>query len=161
MHSPLSKIVIAEPLPPSRHLLRAPRKPSSSSKRINSLLSKIYKQASELYLTRRIPECLAMLEPTVFPWKSTDVNSNGEENHDIALIIKASRSLRVKIWTLYLTLLNDIVSLGVNEGRSTVGIRKWRELAASVQDGTIWDQVVKVGYSGVEANVDIEVIANL
>ena len=102
-----------------------------------------------------------MLEPTVFPWKSTDVNSNGEENHDIALIIKASRSLRVKIWTLYLTLLNDIVSLGVNEGRSTVGIRKWRELAASVQDGTIWDQVVKVGYSGVEANVDIEVIANL
>ena len=134
---------------------------SSSSKRANSFLSKVYKQASELYLTRRLPECLVLLEQSIFPWKVTDESGNGVKSVETALIAGASRSLRVKIWTLYLTFLNDIVSLGTTEGRSVLGSKKWRELVVLVQNGTIWDEVVKVGYHGIEANVDAEVVANL
>ena len=149
---------------PTRQFISTPPNPSSSSKRINSLLSKVYKQASELYLTRRLPECLALLEHSVLPWRSIDENGDGDENTEhieTTLIGGASRSLRVKVWNLYLTLLNDIVGLGANEGRSVFGNKKWRELAASVQNGTVWDEVVKVGYRGVETSVDADVVANL
>ena len=152
--------IAASPLP-SQQFLNSPLKPPSSTKRINSLLSKVYKQASELYLTRRLPECLAMLEPSVFPYRSVDENSKEDENLEVAMIATASRSLRVKLWNLYLTLLNDIVDLGASEGRSTIGNRKWKELVTVVQNGEIWNQVVKIGYGGVEANVDADVVVNL
>ena len=144
-----------------RESIQLPLNSSPSSKRNNSLLSNVYKQASELYLTRRLPECLALLEHSVFPWRSADRNGDEDENPETSLIVGASRGLRVKVWNLYLTLLNDIVDLGVEEGRFVLGNKKWREIAALVQKGTIWDEVIKVGYSGIEASVDAEVVANL
>ncbi|MCJ1400945.1 hypothetical protein MMC11_004156 [Xylographa trunciseda] len=135
--------------------------PNPSVKRINSLISKTYKQASTLFLTRRLPEALETLDPLICPPESADGSQNGDVSNATALIAGANPSLRVKVWNLYLTLLNAIIELGPDEGRNTFGNKEWRNLVAKARDGTIWDEVVSIGYGGIEGNVDADVVSNL
>ncbi|MCJ1395531.1 hypothetical protein MMC18_008417 [Xylographa bjoerkii] len=134
---------------------------NSSVKRINSLISKTYKQASTLFLTRRLLEALETLEPLINPLANTDGSQTGDVSNATALIASANQSLRVKVWNLYLTLLNAIIELGADEGKNTFGHKEWRALVAKARDGTIWDEVVNIGYGGTEGNVDADVVSNL
>ena len=129
----------------------------NQSKRTSSEISKIYKHASQLFLTRRLYEAYEALQPIV---SASDATRPGESPAQ-APIATASTSQRIKTWSLYVTLLNSIVDLGAEEGRRIFGQREYRDLVKRVQNGGIWDQVVKDGYQGREDSVDAEVVYNL
>ena len=125
------------------------------------MISKTCKQASNLFLTRRLSEALQTLEPLFTQSENQDDATNGDTASPPALIQQAARTTRVKVWNLYLTLLNAIIELGPEEGRNTFGSKEWSSLVAKARDGTIWDEVVNIGYGGVEGNVDADVVSNL
>ena len=134
----------------------------SSNKRPSSEISKVYKHASQLFLTRRFPEALSVLEPIITPNKQ----ANGyKESDEDALpevpIANATTTQRIKVWVLYLTLLNSIVDLGEHEGRRSFGQSRYRKMVARVRNGDIWDTVVCDGYGGREGSLDAEVVYNL
>ena len=148
----------------SRTLLRSTS--SLSPKRSSSEISKTYKQASQLFLTRRLVECLEVIEPITTP-PMIERHTNGhatdieEEEKPIAKICMGSASQRIKLWSLYITLLNAIVDLGDDEGKREFGVKRYRTIVAKVRDGSIWEQVVRDGYKGREGSVDAEVVYNL
>ncbi|KAF5023982.1 hypothetical protein F66182_3927 [Fusarium sp. NRRL 66182] len=127
---------------------------SSTSSRHPSQISKTYRQASTLFLTRRLPEALTTLLPLITPPEPVN---DGEP----APIARASRTTRIKVWSLYLTILNGIVELEPEEGKDAFGNQEWRALCTKVREGEIWDEVVKNGYHGVEGDVDSDVVINL
>jgi hypothetical protein len=134
---------------------------SASSRQCPSQISRIYRQASTLFLTRRLPESLSTILPIIIsPSCDLDLNVNAPGNEP-APISSASRTTRIKIWSLYLTILNAIVELDSEEGKQTFGVREWRAIVTKVRDGDVWDEVIKNGYRGVEGNVDSEVVINL
>ena len=134
---------------------------ATSSKRVNLSISKIYKQASALFLTRRLFEALSTLKPIISPSYVDDTAQSDVEFAQKPLIGGASRKIRIKVWTFYLTLLNAIINLGPEEGKDTFGSKEWEEIGAKARDGTIWEDVVQIGYKGIEGNVDTEVVINL
>ncbi|KAI2637400.1 hypothetical protein GGS21DRAFT_476117 [Xylaria nigripes] len=131
---------------------------STSSRAGSSQISKIYRQASQLFLTRRLPEALSTLLPLISP-STEEKNVNGSK--DPAPVIKASRATRIKVWSLYLTILNAILELGPEEGKDAFGTQEWRTLCQKVRDGDVWEEVVQFGYHGVEGSVDADVVINL
>lgn len=134
---------------------------TSSLRRANSQISKTYKQASTLFLTRRLSESYSTLKPLItVPSPSEEVFSD-DGALEPAPIANASRSTRIKVWSLYLTLLNSIIELGPEVGKIEFGVDVWREILCKARDGTIWEEVVQVGYGGVEGDVDAEVVSNL
>ena len=130
---------------------------SSTSRHASSQISKIYRQSSQLFLTRRLPESLSTILPVITPSAVDDTNADSEP----APILKASRTTRVKVWSLYLTILNAIVELDPDEGKQAFGNQDWRRLVTKVRDGDVWEEVVKHGYGGVEGDVDSDVVINL
>ena len=132
-----------------------------SSRNGSSHIQRTFKQASTLYLTRRLKEALSVLETIIrtrTPLGEADVD---HETGEIAPVTSASRASRIKVWSLYLTLLDAIINLGPEEGYETFGSRAWRETVARVRDGGVWGDVVRDGYKGVEGDVDAEIVINL
>ncbi|WEW61167.1 hypothetical protein PRK78_006657 [Emydomyces testavorans] len=134
----------------------------SSSKQIQQT----YKQASQLFLTRRLQEALFVIEPLVTPASPEDsqqeqTNGNGTDGLALAPIASASSNLKIKVWNLYITLLSSIVDLGPEEGKRQIGQREWKTLASKVREGEIWDTVVQVGYNGREGSADGDIVYNL
>jgi hypothetical protein len=127
---------------------------SPAAPRQSSHISKTYRQASTLFLTRRLPEALTTLLPLITPPASVD---DGEP----APVTRSSRTTRVKVWSLYLTVLNAIVELEPDEGKNAFGTQEWRALCAKIREGSVWEDVVRNGYHGVEGDVDPDVIINL
>jgi hypothetical protein len=123
-----------------------------------SHISKTYRQASTLFLTRRLPEALSTVLPLVSPPQADD-DPNGST--EPAPVIRASRSSRVKVWSLYLTVLNAIAELDADDGKDAFGAQEWRALCYKVRSGEIWEEVIRNGYHGVEGDVDAEVVINL
>lgn len=78
-----------------------------------------------------------------------------------APIASSSRTTRIKVWSLYLTILNAIVELGPEDGKAAFGTAEWRALVNKVRDGGVWEEVVRNGYRGVEGDVDADVVINL
>ncbi|KAH6687310.1 peroxin 26 [Plectosphaerella plurivora] len=140
----------AEAFPP--HMLSSSIS-SLSSARQSSQISKTYKQASTLFLTRRLPEALSTVLPVIEPPPG--------DAAEPAPIARASRSTRIKVWTLYLTILNAILELDPDEGKDAFGGQEWRALCNKVRDGDVWEEVVRDGYHGVEGDVDSDVVINL
>ncbi|UQC78622.1 peroxin 26 [Colletotrichum lupini] len=130
---------------------------SSTSARHTSQISKTYRQASTLFLTRRLPEALSTILPLITPPSGQLENGAGEP----APVARASRSTRIKVWSLYLTTLNAIVELEPDEGKDAFGSQEWRALCTKVREGDIWEEVVRNGYHGVESDVDSDVVINL
>ena len=135
----------------------------SPSRRASSALSKTYKAASTLYLTRRLPEALQSIEPLITAAPSLPSESEEEvaQSNTLPPIAHASRSLRVKVWNFYLTLLNAIIELGPEDGKNEFGGTVWKGIVSKVRDGSIWEEVVQAGYGGSEGAVDVDVVANL
>lgn len=134
----------------------------SSSRHQSSQIAKAYRQAAQLFLTRRLPEALSTIEPIITP--PDQAKLNGTTNGDVlpyAPIASASRSTRVKVWSFYLTFLNSVVELGAEEGKHAFGSTVWKTLVSKCRDGSVWEDVVRDGYAGAEGDVDAEVVINL
>lgn len=151
----------APPEPFARSLLSSSRSSysfssaaSSSAPRHSSPISKTYRQASTLFLTRRLPEALTTLAPLIAPPESAP-------DAEPAPVARASRTTRIKVWSLYLTILNATLDMEPREGKDAFGNHEWRALCAKVRDGHVWEDVVRHGYHGVEADVDSDVVINL
>ncbi|KAJ5083500.1 hypothetical protein N7456_012927 [Penicillium angulare] len=131
--------------------------PSSTSP--TKLCSRTYKKASQLFLTRRLPEALSTLQPILQSQQpSDDHQTNGDNSAAVAPIATASNTWRIKVWNFYITLLSSIVELGAEEGKSQFGQKEWKEFATQVREGGIWENVVQIGYQGREGSVDAEVV---
>ncbi|RYP48847.1 hypothetical protein DL768_005355 [Monosporascus sp. mg162] len=130
---------------------------SASSRPSSSSISKTYRQASQLFLTRRLPEALSTVQPLITP-PAEDADASGHTKP--APVARASRSTRIKVWSLYLTILNAILELEPDEGKDTFGVQEWRALCSKVRDGDVWEEVVQFGYHGVEGDVDSDVVIN-
>lgn len=124
---------------------------------VASHISKTYRQASTLFLTRRLPEALSTVLPLVSPPQSDGPDGPLEP----APVVRASRSSRIKVWSLYLTVLNAIVELDPDDGKEAFGTQEWRAHCHKIREGEIWEEVVRNGYHGVEGDVDAEVVINL
>lgn len=140
------------------------------SRSTNSLIVRSYKQASQLYLTKRFNEALETIEPIIGPQQTngygehTNGHANGHANgeaHGPAPIAQSSRTTRTKVWNFYLALLHEIIGLGHEEGRQIFGSAEWKQLASKARDGSIWEEVVQRGYGGSEGEVDADVVNNL
>ncbi|PGH35554.1 hypothetical protein GX50_01656 [[Emmonsia] crescens] len=124
----------------------------SSSKQI----SQVYKQSSQLFLTRRLQEALSAVEPIITPPSSQD-----DQQDSPAPIATASSNLRIKVWNLYISILNAIVELGAEEGRKQFGQKEWKALASKVRDGELWNTISQVGYGGRDGSIDADVVYNI
>lgn len=127
-----------------------------------------YKQATQLYLTKRFKEALETLEPIVTsqqPGESDVLGTNGvhsESSGDgAALVAQSSKGTRTKVWVFYLSLLHAVIELGAEEGKNQFGSTRWRQLAAKARDGSVWDEIIRLGYGGNEGDVDPDVVVNL
>lgn len=134
----------------------------SASRQQSSQIAKAYRQAAQLFLTRRLPEALSTIEPiiTAPPPPALD-DSAASLNAAYAPVATASRGTRVKVWSFYLTFLNSVVELGAEEGKHAFGSARWKQLVSKCRDGSVWDDVVRDGYAGVAGDVDADVVVNL
>lgn len=121
-------------------------------------ISKTYRQSSQLFLTRRLPEALSTIQPLVSPPSPEEGEGQSSQPTPVA---GASRATRIKVWSLYLTILNAILELEPDEGKEAFGTQEWRALCTKVREGEIWEEVVRNGYHGVEGDVDSDVVINL
>lgn len=51
--------------------------------------------------------------------------------------------------------------MGPEEGKRVFGLARWKKLVAKAREGSIWTEVVREGYAGMEGDVDADVVANL
>lgn len=100
---------------------------------------------------------MSTIQPLITPPSPEDTNGIAEP----APVARASRTTRVKTWSLYLTILNAVLDLDPAEGKDTFGSQEWRALCSKVREGDVWEEVVRNGYHGIEGNVDSEVVINL
>jgi hypothetical protein len=133
----------------------------STSRQQSSQIAKAYRQAAQLFLTRRLPEALSTIEPIITPPPIDEANGDKTELVGHAPVATASRGTRVKVWSFYLTFLNAVIELGAEEGKHAFGSTRWKQLVSQCRDGSIWDTVVRDGYAGVEGDVDADVVVNL
>ncbi|KAL9621883.1 MAG: hypothetical protein Q9160_003704 [Pyrenula sp. 1 TL-2023] len=134
----------------------------SPSRKGSTEISKLYKHASHLFLTRRLNEALQAINPIVNPTNEQQSGyADNESRLSNAAIATATTSQRVKIWNLYITILSSIIDLGVEEGKREIGQKEFQAISKKVRDGEIWEQVVQNGYGGREGSVDAEVVYNL
>lgn len=133
----------------------------STSRKALSEISSVYKEARNLFLTRRLPEALSTIEPLITASHHQEEDGERDGETRPAPIAVASRSSRIKVWNFYLTLLNAIAELGLEDGRAAFGVKTWKNLVAKAQNGTVWEEVVDVGYGGIEGRVDADVVINL
>lgn len=137
----------------------------SRSRSSNNLIVRTYKQATQLYLTRRFRESWDVLETIVNP----DFDGNGEaerhekeQEHGIAPVAQSSRGTRTKVWVFYLSLIHAVTEMGPEDGgREFGGADAWRAIAKKAREGTAWEEIVNRGYAGQEGEVDAEVVVNL
>ncbi|KAF2400808.1 hypothetical protein EJ06DRAFT_581860 [Trichodelitschia bisporula] len=142
---------------------------SASPRHQTSQIAKTYRQAAQLFLTRRLPEALSTIEPVITPPAVDDdaatvTPSTADltpSNKSLAPIAAASRGTRVKVWSFYLTFLNAVIELGPEEGKHAFGSTKWKALVNKARDGSVWEDIVRDGYYGQEGNVDADVVINL
>lgn len=138
---------------------------SASTPMPSKQISQLYKQASQLFLTRRLQESLSLLEPIITPSLSQESGQqNGEgvaPSPPLAPIATASANLKIKIWNLYITILSAVLDLGPEEGRAQFGQKEWKAIATKVREGEVWETVVSIGYYGREGSVDADIVYNL
>jgi hypothetical protein len=134
----------------------------SRSRSSNNLIVRTYKQATQLYLTRRFRESWDVLETIVNP-DFDGIEAEGQEHeHGIAPVAQSSRGTRTKVWVFYLSLIHAVTEMGPEDGGKEFGSADaWRAIAKKAREGTAWEEIVNRGYAGQEGEVDAEVVVNL
>jgi hypothetical protein len=146
----------------------------SRSRSSNTLIVRTYKNATQLYLTRRFREAWDVLGTIVKGTEgaegeeennNNDINNNSnddEGNLSPAPVAQSSRGTRTKVWVFYLSLIHAVVELGAEQGGREFGSTdRWRAIARKAREGTVWGEIVARGYGGQEGEVDAEVVVNL
>jgi hypothetical protein len=120
----------------------------SRSRSSNNLIVRTYKQATQLYLTRRFREAWDVLE-TIVNAGSQDDEENDGQNHGIAPVAQSSRGTRTKVWVFYLSLIHAVVEMGAEDGaREFGGADAWRAVARKAREGLAWEEIVAEGMLG-------------
>lgn len=132
-------------VPPTYAYGRQQQQQSEQTRISPQAIWQIYKSCTNLFLTRRLPEALAVLQPVV-----------GDPS---ASIRQCPRRLRTKFWGLYLAILDAAAKTGAPEGKATWGLKEWPELVGKIRSGTVWDEVNRA--YGDEGRVDAEVVVSL
>ena len=97
----------------------------------HSKTSKTYKKASQLYLTRRLPESLASLQPIItVPSPQDEHLTNGDQSAAVAPIATAPSTWRIKVWNLKTGELLNILS-GHSKAVGAVAVSPDGQLLAS------------------------------
>jgi len=127
----------------------------------NKQISKDYDLAQGYFSSKQFREAYDILETLIsLPKpKAGDVEDSALAGK--SPVTTAKSSLRVKVWVLYLKLLDALIGSGSNERVAEFGRATWREITSRVQDSTIWKQVLQDGYGGILANVEAEVVWKL
>ena len=81
----------------------------STSRQQSSQIAKAYRQAAQLFLTRRLPEALSTIEPIITPPPVDETTGDKGDLVGHAPVATASRGTRVKVWSFYLTFLNAVI----------------------------------------------------
>ena len=97
----------------------------STPRKAPSEISPVYKEARNLFLTRRLPEALSTIEPLITAPHRREEDGGDEGKAKPAPIAVASRSSQIKVWSFYLALLNAIAELGPEDGKAAFGIKQW------------------------------------
>ncbi|KAI9785091.1 MAG: hypothetical protein M1816_000502 [Peltula sp. TS41687] len=121
-------------------------------------LSLLYRRAADSFLFRQWEVALAELQPVVNP---PTLESQIHPAPGVLRIADAPKGLRVKIWSLYLTLLQVIIIQATEHQQYEVASPDFEGLYQKIKNVSIWEEVVNVGYGGDEGSVDIEVVINL
>lgn len=108
-------------------------------------ITRTYKTCTNLFLTRRLPEALATLQPVV----AESANPRG----------KCSRGLRIKVWSLYFAILDAAAKMGSEEGKKLWGAGEWRKIVQKIRTAKVWDEAVEA-YTN-EGRVDGDVVIAL
>lgn len=116
-----------------------PRPPSAAE------ISSTYKTCTNLFLTRRLPEALARLQPVV----AESANPRG----------KCPRGLRIKVWSLYFAILDAAAKMGSEDGKKLWGAAEWRKIVQKIRTAKVWDEAVEA-YTN-EGKVDPDVVIAL
>lgn len=124
-------------------------------------LSQALHQASTFFVTRRLEEALSVLEAIIYCTSPDHEHVSTNSTSQPELVASAPPRLRIKIWSLYITVLDAILKLGPEKGRDLLGDDRWGRITSKVTDGEIWDDVVKRGYHGHLDAVDADVILNV
>ena len=115
-------------------------------------------------MTKRFKEALNVLEPIVtlsHDARADEDETGKQEAGESTPIAIADEKDRVRIWNLYIMILDAAIGLGPQDGKTHFGAICWKTLTNKAYNGTVWDDVIRVGYGGSEGTVDAEVICNL
>lgn len=109
------------------------------------IASRTYKTCTNLFLTRRLSDALAGLQPLV--------------EGPPGVMSQLPRPLRIKLWSLYLAILDAALKMTASEGKAMWGQNEWPLLVGKIRSGAIWDSANRA--YGDEGRVDLEVVITL
>ena len=127
---------------PNVHIEQSPPPEKTSA---TVLASRTYKTCTNLFLTRRLAEALAGLQPIV--------------EGPAGSMSQLPRALRIKLWSLYLAILDAALKMTASEGKVMWGQKEWPLLVGKIRSGAIWDSANRA--YGDEGKVDLEVVITL
>lgn len=108
-------------------------------------VSRVYRAATSLFLTRRLPDALMALQPIIAD--------------SVSPRVRCSRTLRTKVWSLYFAILDATAKMGPEEGKKVWGAQEWRRIVSRVRSGAIWNEAIQI--YGEEGRVDGDVVNTL
>lgn len=119
-------------------------------------ISKVYEHAKSLYASKELVQAYNALQPLVTP---SNFQSN-ELTFDTAPVADAKHSQRVKVWSLYCNLVQDILATDYDLGTAKFSNATY-EYVKSQAEGTVWDYVIQVGYGGRLSAVDSATVIHM
>jgi len=108
-------------------------------------VSRVYRAATSLFLTRRLPDALMALQPIIADSVSPSA--------------RCSRTLRIKVWSLYFAILDATTKMGPEEGKRVWGAQEWRRIVSRVRSGAIWNEAIQT--YGEEGRLDGDIVNTL
>lgn len=133
-------------------------------------MQRIYREASQLFLTRRLSESWAVMKELITPAGDFVVGNQRGHHSKVAAgglpvspapVALASSKLRIRVWSLYLALLSVALDLEYEAGQAQLGQEDWKAMESQVRSGEIWDFIIRVGYQGKQETLDAVVVSNL
>ena len=108
-------------------------------------VSRVYRAATSLFLTRRLPDALSALQPIIAD--------------SVSPRVRCSRTLRIKVWSLYFAILDATTKMGPEEGKKVWGAQEWRRIVSRVRSGAIWNEAIQT--YGEEGRLDGDIVNTL
>lgn len=69
------------------------------------------------------------------------------------------KALRIKLWSLYLAIMDAAAKMTPSEGKTMWGPQEWPQIVSRIRSGEVWEEVNRA--YGDEGRVDAEVVVTL